>query len=249
MKQPDYIIGTENDVRKRIERANVLLFTIGSTGRNFFRSNEGRTAQFRLLDVDGQAIVAYHDERSGKPMVPSTRGQFHGCLRRKYPYLTQAFREMARNFQSGFSHGSTLNGLVQTLHHHILTGVTIPYTNGETGRGPASLVWGYQKEDCCSINAMAEELELTTPRAQVEKALAVTRGDQDRPDYSIEVAGLHGDYLVMLRTQDGAVLLNDDNARLERALQRADDLRALYEARAHENRPAAPDVQPAGPRP
>jgi hypothetical protein len=116
---------------QRVAEVNAVIKAISNHGRRFFFSNgHQRVAEFR---IGNQGQILFYDDYTWHPV-----------------YVAYKYR------WRGFSHGGTLQGLVEMMRDYIRSGTTIPIVYiGLERVWKDGDVWGYGKE---AIQAVRDEL-------------------------------------------------------------------------------------------
>lgn len=122
---------------QRLEHANALIETISRHGRRFFRNRE--SGAIARLELDARGRVWLIDEYRGARVYVAYRGRWRG-----------------------FSHGGTLQNLVESLHHYIQRGDLLhPEYIAPTRMDPKNGdIWGYGAEAAAAVRAEAYALPL-----------------------------------------------------------------------------------------
>jgi hypothetical protein len=122
---------------ERLGHANALIEVISRHGRRFFRNRE--SGAIARLELDARGRVWLIDEYRGARVYVAYRGRWRG-----------------------FSHGGTLQNLVESLHHYIQRGDLLhPEYIAPTRMDPKNGdIWGYGFEAAATVRAEAHALPL-----------------------------------------------------------------------------------------
>lgn len=122
---------------ERLVHANALIEVISRHGRRFFRNRESGT--IARLELDARGRVWLIDEYRGARVYVAYRGRWRG-----------------------FSHGGTLQNLIEELHHYIQHADLLhPEHIAPSRMDPKNGdIWGYGAEAAAAVRAEAHALPL-----------------------------------------------------------------------------------------
>ncbi|KFJ13054.1 hypothetical protein DR66_4064 [Delftia acidovorans] len=122
---------------ERLGHANALIEIISRHGRRFFHNRE--SGAIARLELDARGRVWLIDEYRGARVYVAYRGRWRG-----------------------FTHGGTLQNLVEALHHYILRGELLhPEYIAPSRMDPKNGdIWGYGAEAAAAVRAEAHALSL-----------------------------------------------------------------------------------------